>query len=57
MSSHNQLENSPARSPYDPEANNPFDEVEVLPGLGIAVLWVVLSSVFVHLLRLPVHVV
>ncbi|WP_158558942.1 hypothetical protein [Rhodoferax lacus] len=34
---------------------NPFDKEEVLPGLGIAVLWVVLSYVFVSLLMLPVH--
>lgn len=34
---------------------NPFDEVELLPGLGIAVLWVVLAYGFVNLLLLPVH--
>ncbi len=28
-----------------PAEYNPFDEVEILPGLGIAVLWVVLSYV------------
>jgi hypothetical protein len=36
---------------------NPVDEVEILPGLGIAVFWVVLSYVFVNLLLLPVHAV
>jgi hypothetical protein len=41
----------------DPTEYNPFDEVEILPGLGIAVLWVVLSYVFVNLLLLPVHAV
>ncbi len=41
----------------EPTDCNPFDEVEVLPGLGIAVLWVVLSYVFVHLMLLPVHAV
>ena len=41
----------------DPTDYNPFDEVEILPGLGIAVLWVVLSYVFVNLLLLPVHAV
>lgn len=40
-----------------PAEYNPFDEVEILPGLGIAVLWVVLSYVFVNLLLLPVHAV
>jgi hypothetical protein len=39
----------------DPAEYNPFDEIEILPGLGIAVLWVVLSYVFVNLLLLPVH--
>ena len=39
----------------NPAEYNPFDEVEILPGLGIAVLWVVLSYVFVNLLLLPVH--
>jgi hypothetical protein len=38
-----------------PAEYNPFDEVEILPGLGVAVLWVVLSYVFVNLLLLPVH--
>ena len=41
----------------NPAEYNPFDEVEILPGLGIAVLWVVLSYVFVNLLLLPVHAV
>jgi hypothetical protein len=41
----------------NPTEYNPFDEVEILPGLGIAVLWVVLSYVFVNLLLLPVHAV
>ena len=40
-----------------PSEYNPFDEVEILPGLGIAVLWVVLSYVFVNLLLLPVNAV
>jgi hypothetical protein len=40
-----------------PAEYNPFDEVEILPGLGIAVLWVALSYVFVNLLLLPVHAV
>ena len=40
-----------------PAEYNPFDEVEILPGLGLAVLWVVLSYVFVNLLLLPVHAV
>jgi hypothetical protein len=39
----------------DPAEYNPFDEIEILPGLGIAVLWVVLSYVFVNLLLLPVN--
>jgi hypothetical protein len=46
-----------AQDAYDPEAVNPFDGVEFLPGLGVAVLWVVLSYVFVSLLLMPVHVV
>jgi len=41
----------------NPADYNPFDEVEILPGLGIAVLWVVVSYVFVNLLLLPVHAV
>lgn len=40
-----------------PDDYNPFDEVEFLPGLGVAVLWVVLSWVLVNLLLLPVHTV
>jgi hypothetical protein len=52
-----QLQPSDKSEPYDPNAYNPFDEVEFLPGLGTAVLWVVLSYVFVNLLLLPVHVV
>jgi hypothetical protein len=50
----------PRRSPEEwtcPTDYNPFDEVEFLPGLGIAVLWVVLAYGFVHLLLLPVHAV
>jgi hypothetical protein len=39
------------------EEPNPFDDVELLPGLGVAVLWVVLSYVLVNLLLLPVHAV
>jgi hypothetical protein len=39
------------------EEPNPFDDVEFLPGLGVAVLWVVLAYVFVNLLLLPVHAV
>jgi hypothetical protein len=39
----------------DPLEVNPFDKEEVLPGLGIAVLWVVLSYVFVSMLMMPVH--
>jgi hypothetical protein len=41
--------------PGDPAEYNPFDEVEFLPGLGVAVAWVVLAYVFVNLLLLPVH--
>jgi hypothetical protein len=41
----------------DPTDYDPFDEVEILPGLGIAVLWVVLSYVFVNQLLLAVHAV
>lgn len=41
--------------PYDPNADKPFDSLEVLPGLGVAVLWVVLATIFVNLLLLPVH--
>lgn len=40
-----------------PADYNPFDEVEFLPGLGIAVLWVVLAVLFVNLLLLPVRTV
>jgi hypothetical protein len=39
----------------DADAPNPFEDVEFLPGLGVAVLWVVLSYVFVNLLLMPVH--
>jgi hypothetical protein len=39
----------------DPAEYNPFDEVEFLPGLGVAVLWVVLAFGLVNLLLLPVH--
>jgi hypothetical protein len=51
-----QLQPNDTSEPYDPDAYNPFDEVELLPGLGAAVLWVVLSYVFVNLLLLPAHV-
>jgi hypothetical protein len=34
---------------------NPFDEVEFLPGLGYAVLSVVLAYLFVYVLLLPGH--
>jgi hypothetical protein len=37
------------------DAPNPFEDVEFLPGLGVAVLWVLLSYVFVNLLLMPVH--
>lgn len=37
--------------------HNPFDEVDFLPGLGLAVLAVVLAYVFVNLLLLPVQLV
>jgi hypothetical protein len=46
----------PAKS-ADQTDYNPFDEVEFLPGLGLAVLWVVLAVVFVNLLLLPVRTV
>lgn len=36
-----------AHLPYGPEDPNPFDDIEVLPGLGLAVLWVVLAYVLV----------
>lgn len=38
-----------------PAEYNPFDAIEFLPGLGIAVLSVVLALVLVNLLLLPVH--
>lgn len=38
-----------------PVADNPFDDVEFLPGLGTAVLIVVLAYVLVNLLLLPVQ--
>jgi hypothetical protein len=38
-----------------PQADNPFDDVEFLPGLGVAVLIVVLAYVLVNLLLLPVR--
>jgi hypothetical protein len=51
-----------ARQPFatppdavDPFASNPFDAVEFLPGLGLAVLYVVLAYAFVSLMLLPVH--
>jgi hypothetical protein len=50
-----QSHNDRPLQPYDPKVDNPFDDVEVLPGLGIAVLWVVLALLFVNLLLLPVH--
>ena len=44
---------SEAPAPY--EEYNPFDEVEFLPGLGYAVLSVVLAYLFVYVLLLPGH--
>lgn len=41
---------NPTQQPAD---YNPFDEVEFLPGLGAAVLWVVAALVLVHMLLLP----
>lgn len=38
-----------------PQADNPFDDVEFLPGLGVAILIVVLAYVLVNLLLLPVR--
>lgn len=38
-----------AHHAYDPDGPNPFDDVEVLPGLGLAVLVVVLAYVLVSL--------
>lgn len=38
-----------------PQGDNPFDDVEFLPGLGVAVLIVVLAYVLVNLLLLPVR--
>jgi len=55
MSHPEKLQRSDSVAPYDPDAYNPFDEVEFLPGLGLATLWVVLAFVFVNLLLLPVH--
>ena len=52
IDTHTTAESKPA--PY-PEEYNPFDGVEFLPGLGRAVLWVVLAYAFVNLLLLPVH--
>lgn len=37
--------------------HNPFDEAEFLPGLGLAILAVVLAYVLVNLLLLPVQLV
>jgi hypothetical protein len=56
-SSHPADEPAKSANPNDPSDYNPFDEVEFLPGLGVAVLWVVLAYVFVNLLLLPVHAV
>lgn len=39
----------------NPPEYNPFDAVEFLPGLSVAVLWVVVAYVFVNLLLLPGH--
>ena len=36
--------------PYDADGPNPFDEVEFLPGLGLAVVCVVLAFLLVNLL-------
>ena len=38
-----------------PQADNPFEDEEFLPGLGVAVLIVVLAYVLVNLLLLPVQ--
>jgi len=45
----------PASTPHtqQPAEYNPFDELEFLPGLGAAVLWVVAALVLVHVLLLP----
>lgn len=42
-----------AHQAYDPEGPNPFDDVEVLPGLGLAVAWVVLAYLLVTFLLTP----
>ena len=55
MSSTPHVSVSASKEWTSPAEYNPFDKVEYLPGLGIAVLWVVLSFVFVNLLLLPVH--
>jgi hypothetical protein len=47
----------PLDEPAHPADYNPFDEVEFLPGLGVAVLWVVVAYVVVNLLLLPVQMV
>jgi hypothetical protein len=44
-----------AHGQHAPAEPNPFDKEEALPGLGIAVLWVVLSYVFVTLMLMPVQ--
>ena len=49
------LQPAVSQDPNDPYASNPFDDVEFLPGLGLAVVYVVLAYVFVSLMLLPVH--
>jgi len=44
---------NPAQAPQPLDAYNPFDTVEFLPGLGLAVLCVVLAYLFLQLLLLP----
>jgi hypothetical protein len=43
------------RQEAPPPEYNPFDEVEFLPGLAVAVLWVVFAYAFVNILLLPGH--
>jgi hypothetical protein len=53
MSHPEKSQHSEKISHCDPDAYNPFDEIEFLPGLGRAVLCVVVAYVFVNLLMLP----
>ena len=46
-----------AQEPHDPYASNPVEDVEFLPGLGLAVVYVVLAYAFVSLMLLPVQTV